>query len=197
MKIVIPVIALSALIASSVSAWSGSPSTNNLQIKMTIDKGCTVNPGGDAVLDFGTIGLVTGNIDIEGALTIQCTKGVDYTIGLGSGSNEGEKKSSRRMKNDKGDYIAYQLFSRATRNEKWASYSVPMNPPKIPKSDPSYPSVSQLLRDKTSLDNGALAGGKADGAVTSVPVYGRIEATDVASAASGTYTDTVTVEVRF
>lgn len=187
MKIVIPIIALSALIASGVPAWSGSPSAGSLQIKMKIDKECTVNPGGGAVLDFGKHGLVTGDIDGVGAFTIQCTQGVDYTLGLGKGSNW--ENSQRRMKNDKGDYIVYQLFSSADLKLAWKSYTAPLNPIDSAKA--------MVLTDKANVDRGALASGKATGAVTSVPVYGRILAKDAASAAIGAYTDTVEVEVRF
>lgn len=177
MKIVIPIIALSALIASGVSAWSGSPSTGKLQIKMTIDKECKVNPGGDAILDFGAIGIVDGNsnIDVNSIINIQCTKGVSYSIALGRGnySYEGTSYFKRRLKLNPEDYfgVPYELYLDSARTKIWG--------------------------DGRMFDLAAFI--STDGSVQSIPVYGRVNtyAIDRLPLLPGTYTDTVTVTVQF
>lgn len=179
MKIVIPVIALSALIASGVSAWSGSPSTNNLQIRMKIDKGCTVNPGGNAVLDFGTIsGLdYLTYIYVETAIQIQCTKGVNYSIALDGGKHPSDifQEFRRYLTPESGAFVErknfpYELFSDSARTKPWGDGS---------KRD--MPVFSDIPA--------------ADGSVKSIPVYARGYAER--DTPPGTYTDTVTVTVKF
>ncbi|QRI43830.1 hypothetical protein [Bacteriophage sp.] len=184
MKIVIPVIALSALIASGVSAWSGSPSTGKLQIKMKIDEECKVNPGGDAVLDFGNQTTLDANsFEGVGSIQVQCTAGVKYAIYLDAGKNSKNKDPSdvlnRRMINDKGDYLAYQLYQPQDRTVIWGS------------------------SPHTSISRG-LTGIVSSGDRQTFSVYGKIEHaknvvanTFMDTVATGTYTDTVTVEVRF
>lgn len=175
MKIVIPIIALSALIASSVSAWSGSPSTDNLQIRMTIDEECKVNPGGDAVLDFGNQTTLDANsFEGVGSIQVQCTAGVKYAIYLDAGKNAPDKDPShvlnRRMINDKGDYLTYQLYQPQDRAVIWGSSPF------------------------ASLSRG-LTGIVSSGDRQTFSVYGKIKYAN--NVATGTYTDTVTVEVRF
>jgi len=188
MKIVIPVIALSTLIASGVSAWSGSPSTGKLQIKMKIDEGCTVNPGGDAVLDFGEHGILTAAspaMTRETSIQVQCTSGVPYKIGLNAGLNPKEPgvTNLRQLKSANGNYISYFLRSPATKNVTsyvwgWGNnfYWDNMDPKGEPTVD-----------------------GEGDGTPQSHPVIGGLVTgtLDRGGPPPGTYTDTVTVEVRF
>lgn len=193
MKIVIPVIALSALIASGVSAWSGSPSTGNLQIKMTIDKECTVNPTGDAVLDFGTYGTVTNapsSIERETSIQVQCTSGVPYKIGLNAGLNPKEPGAThlRQLKSAEGNYISYVLRSpeiTRTLGGIWGD------------------DFDWTLHHTISERGDLTVGGKGDGTRQSHLVIGSLVTLsggvfdNNVSAPAGTYTDTVTVTVQF
>lgn len=183
MKIVIPIIAMSALIASGVSAWSGSSSTGSLQIKMKIDKTCTVNPGGDAVLDFGEYGVLpaASAINHETSIKVQCTNNVPYKIGLDSGKNSVVPNSSihRRMKSGSGsNYIGYHLFSDEKRATHWGN------------------NFDEVV--KSNSGNSAAISKTADGTTQPHQIYGNISRFHhVEDAPPGTYTDTVTVTVQF
>lgn len=184
MKIVIPIIALSALIASGVSAWSGSPSTGSLQIKMKIDKACKVNPGGDAVLDFGEHGIFTAissKMTRETSIHVQCTSGVPYKIGLDAGQNSIKQLfiSYRYLKSANGDTILYYLTSPEINSGNDTDWG---NNFSWHSGDRGQPTVA----------------GTGDGTVRPHPVKG----TFVTNALNGgyppgTYTDTVTVTVQF
>lgn len=194
MKIVIPIIALSALIASGVSAWSGSPSTNNLQIKMKIDEACTVNSGGDAVLDFGEHGLVTGDIDAQtpsedgGSIHVLCTAGIYFSIYLDAGRSPIEPGNimERRMTNGKGDYIRYQLYLTPSRSQYFDNWGAPP----LPQSGSVGWGAVNLGKGLTDQFSHSDAGAQP------IPVYGRIQKSDIPFA-PGIYSDTVTVTVTF
>jgi spore coat protein U-like protein len=185
MKIVIPVIALSALIASGVSAWSGSSSTGNLQIKMTIDKACTVNPDGDALLDFGEYGILAADnpIERETSIQVKCTSGVFYSVALNAGLYPERKgvTSTRRLKNShtKGDYISYQLRS--------------------PEAPPGWTGGWGIFRDfdlEPGPDRELAITRASDGNLWSHVVKGSLTLR-ASDAPPGTYTDTVTITVGF
>lgn len=195
MKIVIPVIALSALIASGVSAWSGSPSTGSLQIKMKIDKECTVNPGGDTVLDFGTLGTITAKqtaaYDTEASIQVRCTSGVSYQIGLDAGLYPVRPGATylRRLKSTIGEtYIYYSLISPkdpkdpATTNSRWGNNFLwdGLTPSQRGDTDPTVSGEA----------DGTLKSHRVIGTYSFIGVYGQ----DVPV---GTYTDTVKVTVQF
>ncbi|MBN9136345.1 spore coat U domain-containing protein [Phyllobacterium sp.] len=182
MKIVIPIIALSALIASGVSAWSGSTG-GSLQIKMKIDKECKVS---DALLDFGTTTVGSFGRVIEGFIKAQCTKGIQYNIALGPGMNPvnseppqpfyrrlilpNDPSSGDASKSRYKDFIPYYLYSDASHSTLWG--------------DGSRSGMPALPRE-------------ADGTVQSIAVYGKIESVGLMRDLPGTYTDTVTVTVQF
>lgn len=203
MKIVIPVIALSALIASGASAWSGSSSpTGSLQIKMKIDKECTVNL--DAFLNFGIHTALDSDIDAKtasqgaGAIKVVCAPGVIFSIYLDAGSNSAVKDRddivNRKMINSKGEYISYQLFTDKKRTTTWASSR-------------SEVIAHDKLREPY-FEHTGIKGYKKGGLESTIthgdpffyPVYGRITKKTSATAknvAPGEYTDTVTVMVTF
>lgn len=171
MKVFVPIFAASALIASTVSGWPAGSAQGNLIVKITISPECKVNPNGDAILDFGTPGILTKDADGKGSISVQCTKGTTYSIGLNAGTHPStaDDVATRRMKGPgANDYIGYQLYSDEGRQTVWGSTS-----------------------KKDTVDSKI-----ADGTAQPYSVYGRVSklATGVAT---GEYKDAVTVTVSF
>ncbi|PWV86619.1 Csu type fimbrial protein [Phyllobacterium myrsinacearum] len=171
MKIFVPVLAMSALLASTVAGWS-APATGTLQVKLTIAKECKV-VSSNAILTFDSTKVsAAGNIEDDtgknGAIEVQCTRDTTYKIALGEGENY--ENGSRRMKTADGkNFVAYVLYSDSKRERPWGSV------------------------DKALGVNDPLTGTNAR---QSYPVYGRVFMPK-AGIAAGDYADTVTVTVEF
>ena len=166
-----------------VAGWSGAAMaqsatvTGNLQVKITIAKECQVNAsssgagGGDAVLDFGTQGVLNADVDGQtassgtGSLQVQCTNGVPYSIGLGNGQN-GTDASSRKMKGGT-ETVAYQLYKSSARTDIWGD-------------------GNNGATGKTATANGT---------VQSHQVFGRVPPQN--TPAAGAYTDVVQITVAY
>lgn len=173
MKVFVPIIAVSALLASTVSGWSAESrtATGSLKVTITINTECKVNPDGGTTLDFGTYGVVDKDIDQKGSISVQCTKDTPYSIGLNAGANPSTANdvNTRRMKGPgANDYVGYQLYSDDGRKTVWGNAE---------KKD----TVGSKIGDGTAQP---------------YQVHGRVSKS-AAVVAAGTYTDTVTVTVTF
>lgn len=177
MKVFVPVIAASALLASTVSGWSAETPpksrtvTGSLQVKITISQECKVNPDGDATLNFGTPTILSQDAYSVGTIKVLCTKDTTYNIGLNAGNNPSTPGdvATRRMKHTgNNDYVGYQLYSDEGRKNVWGT-----------------------TEKKDTVDSKI-----ADGTAQPYSVYGRVPKLATA-VATGEYTDTVTVTVTF
>ena len=71
-----------------------------------------------STLDFGTVGLLLGNTDINSTLNVQCANGVAYQVGLNNGLNA--TGTTRRMTGP-GGLISYELYRNNTRTQRWGN----------------------------------------------------------------------------
>jgi spore coat protein U-like protein len=64
-------------------------------------------------------------VDVTGSVTVNCTKGTVYHIGLNAGNTPGSTITNRRMFGGNGgqNYLGYQLFSDAARTINWGDSS--------------------------------------------------------------------------
>ncbi len=87
----------------------------NLNVKVTINATCDIQTASPADVDFGSVISSLTNVDNAGSLSVNCTNGTGYTIGLDNGQNF---SSTRRM--IKGtDFVAYNLYRDAGRTLPW------------------------------------------------------------------------------
>lgn len=174
MKVFVPIIAVSALLASTVTGWSETV-TGSLQVKITIAKECKITSSNTTLTFDGNKASVAGNIDNEtaekGGIEVQCTKDTPYTIALSSGQNFDNAAASRRMKSTEGKFVAYALYSDAKREQSWGATD------------------SDVVGKKSSEVTG-------NGGKQSYPVYGRV-IVPTGGLAAGNYADTVTVTLGF
>jgi len=120
MKIVIPILAMSAMIASNGVGWSAETATGSLGVKLEFARECKIDPGAKGLLlDFGrhlTLANVAEkeNIEAEAIFEVQCTLGVAYNIYIDSGKNTPVSgvSAERKMSNGKDAFIDYGIYHR-------------------------------------------------------------------------------------
>jgi len=111
---------LSIVTTCLLSAYGAQAATDtvNLNVKVTITATCDIHSVPSTDVDFGSIASTATDTDAAGALSVNCTPGTDYTIGLDAGENFGG--GERRM--IKGtDYVAYELYRDGARSQVWGN----------------------------------------------------------------------------
>ena len=91
---------------SSGSAWTA-----------VINSNCYVSATN---LNFGTVGALVSNVDAASSITVQCTKGTTYAIGLNAGTGPGATVGNRLMTHG-AQQVAYSLYSNSSRTTVWGN----------------------------------------------------------------------------
>jgi len=69
-------------------------------------------------LNFGSEGILGSNVDTTNNISVQCSTGVAYTIGLSNGSSGGSGPTSRLMASGPNN-VTYGIYSNAGRSVPW------------------------------------------------------------------------------
>ena len=136
--------------------------TDNLTVQITIQAECTIVT--TSAVDFGTSGVLDSAIDMAGSISVQCTDGEDYDIGLGAGNGAGASITDRKMTGPGSATIDYSLFRDSGRTQNWGD-----------------------------IASGDIVSGTGDGADQVISVYGRVPAQTTPAAGSYSDTVLVTV----
>jgi spore coat protein U-like protein len=139
--------------------------TTQMPVSVNVTNACTV---GATPLAFGAPTSIGGtDIDATSTISLVCTNGATYTVGLDAGTNV--NGSQRRMSNGAATpvYVPYGIFKDAAYTTNWGN-----------------------------TGTAAQSGTAGTSGLVSLTAYGRIPSS-AASVAAGTYTDTVTVTVTF
>lgn len=102
--------ALLGLFAAPAIAADDSTTFN---VKITITSTCDIKTVAATDVNFGSVASTATNVDQQGTLTVNCTSGTPYNIGLGFGQN-GTDAASRKMKSG-ANLVPYQLYKAAAR----------------------------------------------------------------------------------
>ena len=152
----------------------GATATSNLTVQITITASCTINA---ATLNFGAsipgTTLVASNVDASTTVSVTCTNGSPYSIGMDNGANF---SGSRRMRlGATANYLGYGLYT-----------------------DAGYANAWTTTTQAASCSGGANSCflGTGNGSAQSVTIYGRVPSTGTAPP-TGTYTDTVTMTITY
>jgi spore coat protein U-like protein len=105
-------IALAALVASP--AFAGTDTTT-FNVKANVVPSCMFTAATD--IDFGNLDVHTGVKQAQGSVSVQCTIGPVYTIGLDDGLNA--VAGQRQIKGGTADFIAYDLYQDAGTSVVW------------------------------------------------------------------------------
>lgn len=86
--------------------------TADMPVTIKIENACLISAP-PTTLDFGTQGVLSANIDNLSTLSVTCTTGAVYNIGLNGGTS-----GDRTMTNGT-QFISYELYQEAGRNTVW------------------------------------------------------------------------------
>ena len=162
MKTLLRTAAAIALVASSAAPLhAATPITTSFTVSITINPECKIISAGN--INFGTMTFITGNVDVNGSIVVQCTNTTPYNIGLSAGTGTGATVATRLMTGPSST-IAYSLYRDAAHTQVWGN---------TPATD-------------TLADTGT-------GSNQTFPVYGRVPAQSAASPGAYTDTITVTL----
>lgn len=151
------------LIGAGGMMAQAATATSTLNVQITIQAECTIVSVGS--LDFGAQGVIDANIDQSSTISIQCTDGTPYEVGLDAGAGSGATVATRLMTGPASATISYGLYQDAARSVLWG--------------------------ETTGVD---VVTGTGDGNAQALTVYGRVppQATPGAGVYADTVTVTVT-----
>jgi spore coat protein U-like protein len=135
--------------------------TTTFTVQMTINSSCVINSA--STMDFGTVGVLTANVDSTSTLAVQCTNTTAYNIGLDAGTGTGATVAVRKLTNGS-KTINYSLYTTSGRTVVWGN----------------------------TVGTDTVAG-TGNGASQTYTVYGRVPAQTTPAPAAYTDTITVTV----
>jgi spore coat protein U domain-containing protein, fimbrial subunit CupE1/2/3/6 len=138
--------------------------TNTLSVSANVLGICTIDP---ATLAFGSYDS-TANVDVSTNITVHCTLGASYWIGLGLGGNA--SGTARRMVNGGTNFLTYELYRDSGRTQIWDNADPAPTPPHSTAGTPGFTAYT-------------------------TPVFGRIPAGQILPI--GAYADSVVMTVNF
>lgn len=136
--------------------------TGSFNVTATVGSACSVSATNVA---FGT--YTASQLDANGSLSVTCTAGTSYAVGLSAGTGASATVAARRMTGPSSQTLVYSLYQDALRTLPWGSTG--------------------------GVDTVA---GVGTGATQSLSVYGRVPAAQL-TAGAGSYSDTITVTVSY
>lgn len=88
-----------------------------VSVSLTVSNDCQITTPN---ISFGSAPVVAGFSTVNQSLSLSCTKGSAYTVGLNDGQNA--LGGRRRMKSAAGNYLAYDIF-KSGGTTRWGSVS--------------------------------------------------------------------------
>lgn len=93
--------------------------TGSASVTGTVSSNCTVSATN---ISFGSQGILSGNKDAQGSLTIQCTSALPYAVSLDGGLSGAIDPTQRKMSLS-GANVVYGLYRDSARTQPWGSTS--------------------------------------------------------------------------
>jgi spore coat protein U-like protein len=149
---------------------TGSNKISTLTVSMTVANDCTISAPS---ISFGSAPVVSAFSTVSQTVSVNCTKGSAYTVGLGDGTHPVSVGGRRQMMSG-GNYLAYDIFQSAGTT-RWGS-------------------VGAARRASTTAE---VNPGTGLGSGSQIFNYNARIYTDQATPPAGTYTDSVVLDVSF
>ncbi|HEX5508837.1 MAG TPA: spore coat U domain-containing protein [Pseudolabrys sp.] len=111
-------IAALAVVALGSPAF-GATTTQTFTTQITITASCTILSA--SLLDFGTQGVLTANVDQTSTIQVQCTDTTPFNIGLDAGTSAGATVTTRKMTSGGGATVDYALYSDSGHTTNWGN----------------------------------------------------------------------------
>ncbi|MGE0742818.1 MAG: spore coat U domain-containing protein [Hyphomonadaceae bacterium] len=93
--------------------------TDSFQVTATVLEACEVSADDLEFGDYDPIALA--HVDATGSLSITCTNGTDYELGLSLGDGAGASNALRYMERAGGAQLGYTLYQDALRTTLWGA----------------------------------------------------------------------------
>ncbi|QXH34072.1 Csu type fimbrial protein [Pseudomonas muyukensis] len=143
--------------------------SKTLNVSLTVSNDCQITTPN---ISFGSAPVVAGFAAVNQNVSLSCTKGSSYTVGLNDGQNVSGGR--RRMKSGANNYLAYDIFKSAGA-VRWGS-------------------VGAARRASSDAD---VNPGNGTGTGSQVFNYNAKVYTDQATPPAASYTDSVILDVQF
>jgi len=102
-----------AMLSAALSPSAGAQTaTDTFQVSITIEDSCTISA---VDLDFGSHSTLAALVDADSDITVNCSVGTAYTVGLNQGVN------GARLMSDGSDTVDYELYTSALRVLAWGT----------------------------------------------------------------------------
>ena len=111
------------LFSFAAHAQQASPQTAEMGVTLEIQDECTITASD---LDFGATGFIDAELSAQATVTVTCTEGSGYNIGLNAGANPATPGdvATRRMhlsKNAMDYYVPYNLRIGSSVGTEWGN----------------------------------------------------------------------------
>lgn len=93
--------------------------TNTLEVKITVISTCDIHTGSKLAVDFGSQKSTATDIKATGSLTVNCTKGTPYYIGLDDGENAADGHRNMKGGQSGSALLGYNLYQDASLQTAW------------------------------------------------------------------------------
>jgi spore coat protein U-like protein len=103
--------------ATAACPTGAKTATANSSVTATIVSSCNVSA---TTVNFGTLGVLKVNTDVQGTLTIQCSSTLPYTVSL-NGGNSGATDPTQRKMTSGANNVFYGLYRDAARSLPWGA----------------------------------------------------------------------------
>ncbi|TDF81521.1 spore coat U domain-containing protein [Pseudomonas sp. H9] len=143
--------------------------TTNLTVSLTVTNDCQITT---PAISFGSAPVISGFAPVNQSISLSCTKGSNYTVGLDDGQNAAAGR--RRMKSGSANFLAYDIFKSAG-TQRWGS-------------------LTSARRASSDAD---INPGEGSGTGSQVFNYNARIYTDQSTPPAGTYLDNVILDVQF
>jgi spore coat protein U-like protein len=165
-------IVAASLLASAVSMQAmGATNSTNFTVSATVAAYCTVS------VPTGISGLSSSNHSATASMTIECTNGTSWTVGLAGLSNAADG--------------VFRMKDATTPTPNYIRYSIAAT-----SSDSNVTSKPTAVGSTSNRIGGSGAGGAQSVTLTANATLGT-SGEDIRFAAPGSYSDTVTATVEF
>jgi spore coat protein U-like protein len=104
-------------LGSASCPTGGLTSSTSFSATATVASTCNVNA---TTVNFGAQGILAGNKDAQGTLSIQCSPSLPYTVSLNGGSSGATDPTQRKM-SFSGANVTYGLYRDSARSLPWGS----------------------------------------------------------------------------
>lgn len=153
-----------------LSSW-GSGVSVTVGVMLEVENDCAINA---PALDFGAAPLVGSFSAVTRTISIRCSAGTEYSVGLSNG-NHFEAGSRRMRLGASGNYLRYEIFQGASSSNRWGDQS------------------GERRNSGTAETNPGIY----DGSVQQGFIYRAVIDPAQAGPPVGTYVDHVVVDVQF